>query len=201
MQQQPPWHSPFHDPSPMSAGHSSPGEVSSSYWGGRHSDSPLTPAYSPHLSAPNSALNGMDARNSVTSFAHPATRNDSTWSAPAGPRTMGLVEDFGSAYPKHHSFPQPLSLDFRRRTSDMHPPSLVTSAGSSHASISEANMTPLSAPVSSPPDTWGVGANWGGLPSSAVTKPTDFGWYGEPTLAKVQEEDTIPHYGEQPAIV
>ena len=200
LQQQPPWHSSFHEPSPMSAGHSSPGEMSSSYWGTRHSDSPLTPAYSPHLSAPKPTMNGMDARNSVTSFAHPATRNDSTWSAPARSTSMGMVEDFVPNYPKHHSYPQPLSLNFTRRQSDMHPPSLVTSA-SSHASMSEANMTPLSAPVSSPPDTWGVGSSWGTLPSSAVTKPTDFGWYGEPTLANVQEEDVPPHFGEQPAIV
>ena len=63
-------------------------------------------------------------------------------------------------------------------------------------------MTPMSAPVSSPPDTWGIGPNWGALPGSAVTKPTDFGsWYAEPTLAKVQEEDIPPPYGAQPAIV
>ena len=193
------WPSPFHDPSPMSAGHSSPGDVSSTYWGGRHTDSPLTPVYSPHMSGPTTAVNGMDARSSVVSFAA-APRNDSTWSAPARSASIGMLEGSASPYPKHHSYPQASSLEFRRRTSEMHPPSLLT--GSTHTSISESGLTPLSAPVSSPPDSWGIGPTWGTLPSSAVTKPTDFGaFYGEP-LTRVQEvEEVPPPYGEQPAIV
>lgn len=63
-------------------------------------------------------------------------------------------------------------------------------------------MTPMSAPVSSPPSQWGIPTQWNALPSSAITKSTDFAnWYSEPTLAKVQEEEIPPHhYGEQPAI-
>ena len=178
----------------MSAGHSSPGDVPQAYWG-RHTDSPLTPAYSPHMSAPTTAMSSIDGRNSLAYV--PTTRTDSTWSAPARSSSMSIVDDY--PYPKHHSYPQTSSLEYRRRMSDMHPPSLLTN--SSHTSISESGLTPLSAPVSSPPDTWGIGPGWGTLPSSAVTKPTDFGnWYSEPTLAKVQEEEIPPPYGEQPAI-
>ena len=116
---------------------------------------------------------------------------------------MGVVDELnmpGYLNPKHHSFPQ-TSTDFRRRPSEMHPPPLLTSSNSAQGSMSEACMTPMSAPVSSPPDTWGIGPGWGALPGSAVTKPTDFGWYSEPTLAKVQEEDIPPPYVVQPAIV
>ncbi|KAG8528698.1 uncharacterized protein KY384_006385 [Bacidia gigantensis] len=192
------WHSPFPEAGSMSAGHSSPGDTSHSYWG-RHTDSPLTPAYSPHMSVPTTSM-PMDSRNSFTSFAPP--RNDSTWSAPARSTSLGVVEDYPSGYQRSQYHPQPLSLDLRRRPSDMHPPSLMTSTNSSHTSISESSLTPMSAPVSSPPDHWGVPSNWSALPNSAVTKPTDFGtWYSEPTLEKVQEEDLPPRYGEQPAIV
>ena len=197
-QQQGHWHSPFPDPGPMSAGHSSPGDVSHSHWG-RHSDSPLTPGYSPHLSAPGT-VHSIDSRNSFTTFA-PA-RNDGAWSGPTRSMSIGVVEDLPPSYHKHIYHPQPLSMDFRRRASEMQPPSLITSADSSHTSLSESGMTPLSAPVSSPPSHWGIPATWGTLPSSAITKPTDFGnWYSEPGLAKVQEEEIPPPYGEQPAIL
>ena len=185
----------------MSAGNSSPGDVASSYWG-RHTDSPLTPNYSPHMSAPTTAMNNMDARNSIVYI--PTPRNDSTWSAPARSASMGVMDELnmpGFLNPKHHSFPQ-ASIEYRRRPSEMHPPPLLTSTNSAHGSMSDACMTPMSAPISSPPDTWGIGPGWGALPGSAVTKPTDFGnWYSEPTLAKVQEEEIPPPYGVQPAIV
>ncbi|KAL9639968.1 MAG: hypothetical protein Q9164_000597 [Protoblastenia rupestris] len=199
-QQQGHWHSPFPDPGPMSAGHSSPGDVSHSYWG-RHSDSPLTPGYSPHMSGPTSSLNSIsDARSSFTSFA--PSRNDSAWSAPTRSMSIGVMEDLPSSYNKSVYHPQPLGMDYHRRASEMHPPSLMTSANSSNASISEAHVTPLSAPISSPPHHWGIPSAWNALPSSAINKPTDFGnWYSEPALAKVQEEEIPPPYGEQPAIL
>ncbi|KAL9124902.1 MAG: hypothetical protein Q9217_005822 [Psora testacea] len=199
-QQQSHWHSPFPDSGPMSAGHSSPGDVSHSYWG-THADSPLTPAYSPHMSVPTSSLNSIsDARSSFTSFA--PSRADSAWSASTRSISIGVVEDAPTSYHKNVYNLQPLSMDFRRRASEMYPPSLVTSANSSNASISEAHMTPLSAPTSSPPQHWGIPSAWNALPSSAVTKPTDFSsWYSEPALAKVQEEGVPPPYGEQPTIL
>ena len=185
----------------MSAGNSSPGDTPHGHWGGRHTDSPLTPAYSPHMSVPTTTISSMDSRNSFTSFA--PSRNDSAWSAPARSTSLGVVDDYPSGFQRGPYPSQPLSLDLRRRpTSEMHPPSLMTSAGSSHASISEASLTPMSAPVSSPPDHWNIPPNWGNLPNSAVTKPTDYGtWYSEPALERVQEEDHPSRFGEQPAIV
>lgn len=192
------WHSPFPEPGSLSAGHSSPGDP----WGRRHTDSPLTPGYSPHMSAPTStAHSSLDSRNSFTSFA--PSRHDPAWPTPARSMSIGVVEDLPQNYHKHIYHPQPISMDFRRRASEMHPPSLMTSIDSAHTSISESSMTPLSAPVSSPPSHWGIPTQWNTLPSSAISKPTDFGnWYSEPTLAKVQEEEIPPHhYGEHPAIL
>ena len=199
-QQQTHWHSPFPDSGPISAGHSSPGDASHGYWS-RHTDSPLTPAYSPHLPAPTSTMNNpTDGRNSFHSFGH--SRADTHWPLPGRSMSIGVVDDIPASYHNNIYHPQPLSLDFRRRNSEMHPPSLITSANSSHTSISESGMTPMSAPVASPPTNWGVPSAWNALPSSAVTKPTDFGtWYSEPSLAKVQEEEVPPPYGEHPVIV
>ena len=199
-QQQAQWHSPFPDPGPMSATHSSPGDASHSYWE-RHTESPLTPGYSPHICGPTSSLNSVsDSRSSFTSFA--PSRNDSAWSVPTRSMSIGVVEDLPPSYHKSSYHPQPLSMDFRRRASEMHPPSLMTSNNSSNVSLSETHMAPLSAPVSSPQQHWGIPSTWNALPSSAVTKPTDFGsWYSEPALAKVQEEEIPPPYGEQPTIL
>ena len=192
------WQSPFPEAGSLSAGHSSPGDLSHPHWG-RHTDSPLTPGFSPHMSAPGT-VHSMDSRNSFTSFA-PA-RNDAAWSGPTRSMSIGVVEDLPPSYHKNVFHPQPLPVDFRRRASEMHPPSLITSADSSHTSISESGMTPLSAPVSSPPSHWGIPSTWNSLPSSAATKTSDFNnWYSEPALAKVQEEEIPPPYGEQPTIL
>lgn len=201
-QNRPSWDSPFLDHGPTSAGHSSPGDSTQAYWG-RHSGSPMTPGFSPHLPAPTGSIHSApDARSSFTSFA--PSRSDSVWSSAQRSMSFGHVEDLSLNFRnQNHYLPQSASMDYRRRASDMHPPSLQTSNNSSNTSISEAHMTPLSVPISSPPPQhWGAPTTWGSLPnSSLVTKGPDQ-WYSEPTtLAKVQEEDFGPHYGGEPAII
>lgn len=151
------------------------------------------------------ARSASDTRSSFTSFA--PSRSDSAWSMPTRSMSFGHVEDLPMSYQNHYHHPHPIpSMDYRRRASEMHPPSLQTSNNSSTASISESHMTPLPAPVSTPPiQPWsGIPTTWSTLPSSSfVTKAPDFGgWYGEPgPLAKVQEEELGPHYGGEPAIL
>lgn len=212
--QQRPWDSPFPDQPPTSAGHSSPGDGSHAYWG-RHADSPMTPGFSPHMSGPISSMrssydarSSSGARSSFTSFA--PSRSDSAWTMPTRSMSFGHVEDLPMSYQNHYHHPNPIpSMDYRRRASEMHPPSLATSNNSSTASISESHMTPLPALSSTPPvqQHWGIPSiptTWSTLPSSSfVTKAPEFGgWYGEPgPLAKVQEEELGPHLGVEPAIV
>lgn len=147
-----------------------------------------------------------DGRSSFTSFAPSSapsrSHSDSAWPMPTRSMSFGLVEDLPQSYQNHYSH-QPVSMDYRRRASEMHPPSLQTSNNSSTGSISEAHMAPLSAPVSSPPfQQWGVPTTWGTLSSSLVAKTPDYGsWYGDATpLAKVTEED-IGHFNGEPAIL
>ena len=195
------WESPFPGDGPTSASHSSPGESTQTFWS-RHADSPMTPGYSPHLSGPTSTMHSVsDARSSFTSFAPSRSHSDSTWAMPTRSMSFGVVEDLPHSYQDHYHHSQPSSIDYRRRASEMRPPSLQNSNESSTASIPEANMTPL--PVSSPPiQQWGVPATWSSLANPLVTKAPDYGgWYGETApLAKVQEED-IGHYGNEPAIL
>lgn len=200
------WGSPFPGDGPTSAGHSSPGDSNHTYWG-THAESPMTPGFSPHLSAPTSALHSAsDARSSFTSFAPSRTHSDSTWAMPTRSMSFGLVEDLPQSYQNNYHNPQPLPVEYRRRASEMHmhPPSLQTSNNSSLATPPPGHMTPLSAPpVSSPPiQHWGIPTTWSTLPSSLVTKAPDYGsWYGDTVpLAKVQEED-IAHFGSEPAIL
>ena len=84
----------------------------------------------------------------------------------------------------------------------MHPPSLQTSNNSSNTSIGEVHMTPLSAPISTPPlQHWGAPSTWGSLPNNSLVAKGPDQW-SEPTiLAKVQEEDFGSHYGGEPAII
>ena len=162
----------------------------------------MTPGFSPHLSGPTSAIHSIsDARSSFTSFAPSRSHSDSSWNMPTRSMSFGLVEDLPHNYQNQYNHAQPLPMDYRRRASEMHPPSLQTSNNSSTASIPESHMTPL--PVSSPPiQHWGVPTTWSSLSNPLVTKAPDYGtWYGETApLAKVQEED-IGHYGSEPAIL
>lgn len=147
-----------------------------------------------------------DGRSSFTSFAPSLapsrSHSDSTWAMPTRSMSFGLVEDLPQSYQNHYN-PQPVSMDYRRRASEMHPPSLQTSNNSSNGPISEAHMAPLSAPVSIPPlQHWGIPTSWSTLPSSLVTKAPDYGcWYGDTgPLAKVTEED-IGNFNGEPAIL
>lgn len=145
----------------------------------------MTPGFSPRFSGPaNSLHSASDTRSSFTSFAPSApSRSDSAWSVPARSMSYGLVEDLhmSNQSPYHH--PQQATMELRRRASLMNPPSLQTSNNSSNTSLNETHMTPLSAPVSTPPlQHWGVPSTWAALPSSSyVSKAPDYGsWYGEP---------------------
>ena len=196
------WGSPFPADGPTSAGHSSPGDSTHAFWG-RHADSPMTPGFSPHLSGPTSAIHSIsDPRSSFTSFAPSRSHSDSNWAMPTRSMSFGMVEDLPHNYQNHYHQSHPSSMDYRRRASEMHPPSLQASSNnSSNASISEAHMTPLS--VSSPPiQQWSVPTTWGALTTPLVTKAPDYGtWYSETApLAKVQEED-VGHYGNEPTIL
>lgn len=165
----------------------------------------MTPGFSPHMSGLTSSMHsGSDARSSFTAFA--PSRTDSAWSMPTRSMSFGHVEDLPMSYQHHYHHPHPIpSMEYRRRASEMHPPSLQTSNNSSATSISESHMTPLPAPVSAPPiQQWSIPTTWSTLPSSSfVTKAPDFGgWYGEAApLAKVQEEEPGPHFSSGPAIL
>ena len=204
------WGSPFPDNGQSSAGYSSPGDPPPHTLWGRHSDSPVTPGYSPHMSGPTSSMTSFsDSRGSLTSFA--PSRNDSaSWSMPARSMSLGYFEGLplNNNYDNHSYRPQPLSDNLRRRASDMmQPPSLQTSACSSNTSISE-HLTPSTAPHSAPihsPATnhWqALPTAYSAFPSTSMSKgPYDGSWYSDAPLAKVQEEEISPHFGGEPAIL
>ena len=163
----------------------------------------MTPAFPFQFSGPPSST-GHHARGSIgsfTTFAPP--REDAGWPMPT--RSMsygGHVEDVSGNYPDHyhHGF----QMDFRRRASEMNPPSLVTSSNSSNTSIPEAQVAPHSVPVSNQPTHHFVSPTWNALPGhSHVGKPPDYSaWYSEPALlAQVQEEDVAPPFGGEPPIL
>lgn len=209
------WGSPFPDNGPISAGYSSPGDPSPHALWGRHSDSPVTPGFSPHMSGgPTSSMHSFsDSRNSFTSFA-PSRHEPAGYHShvPARSMSYGLLEGLpmNNGYDNSYYNHQPLSKDLRRRASDMRPPSLQTSACSSSTSISEAHMTPHSgaphsAPVNSPPSNhWqSLPTAYSAFPSTSMSKaPYDGSWYSDQApLAKVQEEEISPHFGAEPAIL
>ncbi len=121
---------------------------------------------------------------------------------PSRSMSFSLGDDLHQSYQNPYN-PQPVSMDYRRRASDMQPPSLQTSNNSSNGSIPESHMAPLSAPVTVPPfQHWGVPTTWSTLSSSLVTKAPDYGsWYSDAIpLAKVTEEE-IGHFNGEPAIL
>ena len=214
-QQRTSWGSPFPENGPISAGFSSPGDPPPHTLWGRHSDSPVTPGFSPHMSGgPTSSMQSFsDSRSSFTSFA--PSRTDSNVfhnHIPARSMSYGLLEGLpmNSGYDNGFYNPQPLSKDARRRASDMRPPSLQTSACSSNTSITEAHLTPHSAaphsaPVNSPPaNHWpSLPTAYSAFPGTSMSKgPYDGSWYSDSApLAKVQEEEIAPHFGGEPAIL
>ena len=216
-QQRTSWGSPFPDNGPISAGYSSPGDPPPHTLWGRHSDSPVTPGYSPHLSGvPTSSMHSFsDSRSSFTSFA--PSRNDSGGfqnHIPARSMSYGLLEGLpmNGGYDNGYYSPQPLTKDVRRRASDMRdmrPPSLQTSACSSSTSISEPHLTPHttaphSAPINSPPvNHWqSLPTSYSAFPGTSLKGHYDGSWYSDTTpLAKVQEEEISPHFGAEPTIL
>ena len=193
------WGSPF----PDSTGYSSPGEGSAHALWGRHSDSPVTPGFSPHLSGPTSSMTSFsDSRGSLTSFA--PSRNDS-WSAHPRSMSFGLVEGLpANGFDVGRYYPHSMSKETRRRASDMRPPSLQTSATSSNTSISEPYHTPLSAPIPSPPSApWNLSSGpWSALPGTVMNKPYETGWFSDGgPLPKVAEEEIPSQYIGEPPLV
>ena len=160
----------------------------------------MTPAsFSPHFTAPPNTLpqHPRDPNAVFASFGPP--RQDPTW--PPQTRSMSLVEDNSHYYQNHYH--QPTPIDYRRRASDLHPPSLQNSANSSNTSMSEAAPPPpLSAPITSQPGNhYGLPAAWNSVPGhpSRSKAPEYGGWYSaEPgQLANVQEEEAGSHFNEE----
>jgi len=195
------WDSPFFDHGPVSTGQSTPEDASQAYW--KLAESPMTPVFPSQFQGPPSstAHHPRESVGSFTTFAPP--REDHGWPIPTRSMSFGgYVEDVAGHYPNHyhHGF----QMDFRRRASEMNPPSLVTSSNSSNTSIPEAHVAPHSAPVSSQPPHHFVSPSWNHLPGhSHVGKTPDYSaWYSEPAiLAQVQEEDVAPPFGGDPAIL
>ncbi|KAL8903772.1 MAG: hypothetical protein Q9171_007285 [Xanthocarpia ochracea] len=197
------WESPFYDHGPTSAGHSTPEDPSHPYW--RLGESPITPAFQ-QFSGPQVPPNSLghhafEPRSSFAAFNSP--RDDSGW--PLAPRSMsfGQVEDLSHGYP--HPYHSSMSLDYRRRPSEMYPPSLQTSSDTSkNNSSNEISTPPLSAPVTSQPMGHFVSPAWNALPGhSVISKGPEYSaWYSEPApLAKVQEEEILPSFNHGPGPV
>lgn len=197
------WGSPFPDCSNISTGYSSPSDAPPHTLWGRHSDSPSMPGSSPRISGPTSSMpNFSDSRNSLTLFV--PSRNESACYAPARSMSWGYIENASPNSLPSNYYPHQISKENRRRASDaLRPPSLQTSANSSNTSISEAHLTPLSAPVQSPPSAnWNMPATpWSAFPSTTTGKPYDGAWYDSVPLAKVQEEELTPHFGGESTMV
>ncbi|KAL8754852.1 MAG: hypothetical protein Q9199_004041 [Rusavskia elegans] len=197
------WDPPFYDHGPTSAGHSTPEDPSHPYW--RLGESPITPAFqqfSGPTGPPNSLIHhAFEPRSSFAAFNSP--REDAGW--PLAPRSMsfGQVEDLSHGYP--HPYSSPMSMDYRRRPSELYPPSLQTSSNNSkHNSSGEISTPPMSAPVTSQPMGHFVTPAWNALPGhSAISKGPEYSaWYSEPApLAKVQEEEILPSFNHGPGPV
>lgn len=132
-------------------------------------------------------------------------RDEPAWSMHSRSMSYGNVDDVSLNYPNHYQ--SPLGLEFRRRLSDMHPPSLQTGGGSSNTSVSEARSTPQSAPPvpSQPMHHFGVSSTWNAMNGHQLLgKGSEYSsWYSDsaPPLTKVSEEDLGHHFGADPAIL
>ena len=206
-QDRPQWEPHFIDNGALSAGNSTPEDP-----GQRHWRSPLTSAFPHQFSGPPAS--SPQARHMSTSFpAFAPVTQMSPYHAPTRSMSFDQGDNFHSHYQGH--FNRPYS-DVRRRASEMHPPSLVTNTSSPNTSISEASGTPMSAPglgLMTPATTIdGVSPScWTPMsthspqpPQSGISKPHDYGtWYSTDSgmLPKVQEEDYVPSFNGEPAIV
>ena len=196
----PQWTSPFYDHGPVSAGHVTSEDSSSSYW--KLAESPMTPAFSPYSSVPPNSLapQPRDANGGYVPFN--GQRQEAGWPVPTRSMSFGHAEALSHQY--DNSYHQPYQLDYRRRASDLHPPSLLNSANSSNTSMSDAPNPPLSAPIPSQPMHHLLPPAWNSLPGLPPTsKAPDFNtWYQDPgQLTKVQEEEPGPHFGSNSAIL
>ncbi|KAL8773480.1 MAG: hypothetical protein Q9209_001584 [Squamulea sp. 1 TL-2023] len=197
------WESAFFDHGPTSAGHSTPEDPSHPYW--RLGGSPITPAFQ-QFSGPSGPPNSLvqhafEPRSSFAAFNSP--REEAGW--PLAPRSMsfGQVEDLSHGYP--HPYSSPMSLDYRRRPSELYPPSLQTSSDKSkNNSNGEISTPPMSAPVTSQPMGHFVSPAWNSLPGNSIISkgPEYSAWYSEPApLAKVQEEEILPSFNSGAGLV
>ena len=167
----------------------------------------MTPAFSPYSTGPTSSVphQSPDVSRGFVPYAN--SRQDSGWSLPSRSMSYGHVEDLSHHYQNnnanyHH---QPYQLDYRRRASELQPPSLQTSANSSNTSMSDPTNVPMQAPVTSQPmHHFNLPSTWQALPgNSPGRKSPEYVWgYPEPNhLAKVQEEEAGPHFGGDPAML
>lgn len=190
------WESPFYDHGPTSAGHSTPEDPSHPYW--RMGDSPMTPAFSQY-SGPSNSL--IQPRSSFAAFNSP--REEHRWQTAPRSMSFGQVEDLSHGYP--HPYQSPVSMDYRRRPSELYPPSLQTSSESSkNNSTGEISTPPLTATVTSQPMGHFISPAWNALPGhSALSKAPEYStWYSEPApLAKVTEEEIGPTFNGGPGPV
>lgn len=162
----------------------------------------MTPAF-PQFSGPPSSLvhHAYEPRSSFAAFTSP--QEDHSW--PVAPRSMsfGQVEDLSHSYP--NPYQSPMSIDYRRRPSELYPPSLqASSENSKNNSTGEVSTPPLAATVTSQPMSHFVSPAWNALPGhSALSKAPEYStWYSEPApLAKVQEEEVGPSFSDGPGAV
>ena len=169
----------------------------------------MTPAFSPYSTGPASAIPHQSPDISGGFVPYANSRQDSGWSSlPARSMSYGHVEDLSHHFQNsnanyHH---QPYQLDYRRRASELQPPSLQTSANSSNTSMSDPTNVSMQAPVTSQPvHHFNLPSTWQALPgNSPCRKSPEYvgGWYPESNqLAKVQEEEMGPQFGGDPAIL
>lgn len=184
------WESPFYEHGPTSAGQSTPEDPSHPYW--RIGDSPMTPAFSQYSGPPNTLV---QPRSSFAAFNSP--REDHGWQTAPRSMSFGHVEDLSHGYP--HPYQSPVSMDYRRRPSELYPPSLQASSDSSkNNSTGDISTPPLTATVTSQPMGHFISPAWNPLPGhSALSKAPEYStWYSEPApLAKVEEESGPAFHG------
>jgi hypothetical protein len=194
------WESQLHGHIPLSAGHEFADEHPHGHW----KESPITPGYSPFTTGPAPLMHHQTRDGSSHGPPFGVSRHEPTWPIPTRSMSFGHLDDLSQQYSNNYH-PQ-YQFDARRRASEMHPPSLHTSANSSNASMSDAPGPPMSAPLtSSGMHQYSIPPAWTSHPAqSPVIKIPDFGgWYASETgqLAKVQEEEIGPHFAGEPPML
>ena len=201
----PNWEPHFFDHSHVPGNHHVHEDHAATYW--KTPEAPMTPAFSPYSTGPTNSAPHQSPDVSGGFVPYTNSRQDSGWSLPSRSMSYGQVEDFSHHYQNstanyHH--PQ-YQLDYRRRASELQPPSLQTSANSSNTSMSDPTNVPMQAPVTSQPmHHFNVPSAWQALPDHSPSRksPEYAGWYPESNqLAKVQEEEIGPHFGGDPAML